>query len=257
MDILLLKIDGINGILFVMRKLELKVLNKLKRDFPAEIEVLENGMDVLAMYAELLKGQSPYNKPSHTIEDLLKASAEHRCLTTQIILLIHSIECMKASRLLLLTGYIGPAMSCLRTCYESFQNAHICSVVDAQATRFLTGKDINKKVEIPTPYQLEEEKAKEIKSALSDVGVHPSYKSLEVQGYFYAAIFREDRKVGYEFYFLRSLWSFFHIQLYLIAYLVEKWPKLIKKIPNVVQVATDLRSMIDKTQNGFQQRAKD
>lgn len=240
-----------------MRQIELNVLNKLKQDFPTEIEVLEKGMDVLVRYGELIKNQSPYNKPSNTLEELLRASAKHRCLTTQIMLLIHSIRNIKASRLLLLTGYIGPAMSCLRTSYESFQNAHICSVVDAQAIRFLTGKPINKKVKIPTPSQLEEERARELKEVLSKVGVHPSYKSLEIQGYFQLSIFKEDQRVSYEFYFLRSLWSFFTIQLYLIVYLVERWPKLIKDIPNVVQIATDVRSMIDSTLDGFHQRSKD
>jgi len=240
-----------------MRQLELNVFNKLKKDFPTEIEVLEKGVDVLVMYGELLRDQSPYNKPSHTLDDLLKSSTEHRCLTTQIMLLNHSIGNIKAARLLLLTGYIGPAMSCLRTSYESFQNAHICSVLDSQAIRFLTGKAINKKVEITTPSQLKEETAKEVKKALSNVGVHPSYKSLENQGYFEASIFKEEHRVSYEFYFLRSLWSFFTIQLYLLVYLVEKWPKLIKEIPNVVQVATDLRSMVDSTMDRFQQRAKD
>lgn len=229
----------------------------MKQDFTREIAALEDAIDVLVMYGELLKDQSPYNKPSHSLDDLLKASAEHRCLTTQIMLLNHSIGNMKASRILLLTGYIGPAMSCLRTSYESFQNAHICSVLDDQAIRFLTGKDINKKMEIPTPSQLESETAKEIKRVLSNVGVHPTYKSLENQGYFEASIFNEEHKIGYEFYFLRSLWSFFTIQLYLLVYLVERWPRLIKEIPNVVQVATNLRKMIDSTENGFRQRAKD
>ena len=240
-----------------MRQLELNVFNKLKKDFPTEIEVLENGIDVLVRYGELLKGQSPYNHPSDTLDDLLKASTEHRCLTTQIMLLNHSIGNMKAARLLLLTGYIGPAMSCLRTSYEAFQNAHICSVLDEQAIRFLTGKVINKKGEIPTPSQLEEETAKELKRVLSNVGVHPSYKSLENQGYFEGSIFHEENRVTYEFLFLRSLWSFFTVQLYLLVYLVEKWPKLIKEIPNVVQVAADLRKMHDSTMEGVRKRVNE
>ena len=98
-----------------MRKLELNIFNKLKKDFPAEIEVLEKGMNIIVMYGELLRDQSEYNKQSNTINDLLNASVEDRCSTTQIMLINHSIGNIKASRLLLLTGYIGPAMSCLRT----------------------------------------------------------------------------------------------------------------------------------------------
>ena len=75
-----------------MRQLELDVYNKLKQDFSTEIEVLENGIDVLAMYGELLKDQTPYNEPSHTLDDLLKASAEERCLITQIMLLNHCVH---------------------------------------------------------------------------------------------------------------------------------------------------------------------
>lgn len=240
-----------------MRQLEVNIFNKLKNDFSAEIEVLEKGIDTLVMYGELLKDQSSYNKPSNTLDDLMKTSAEQRCLTTQIMLLNHSIGNLKAARLLLLTGYIGPAMSCLRTSYESFQNAHICSVLDEQAIRFLTGEVINKKVEIPTPNQLKEEEAKEIKRVLSNVGVHPSYKSLENQGYFEGSIFHAEHRVTYEFLFLRSLWSFCTVQLYLLVYLVEKWPKLLKEIPNVVQVATDLRKMYDSTMKGVSERAKE
>ncbi len=91
-----------------MRQLGIDILNKLKKDFPSEIEVLEKGMDVLVMSGELLKDpSSPYHKSSHALDDLLKASAEERRSITQIMLLIHSIETLKASRLLLLTGYIG------------------------------------------------------------------------------------------------------------------------------------------------------
>ena len=99
--------------------------------------------------------------------------------------------------------------------------------------------------------------AKEIKRVLSNVGVHPTYKSLENQGYFEASIFNEEHKIGYEFYFLRSLWSFFTIQLYLLAYLVERWPRLIREIPNVIQVVTNLKKMLDSTESGFLQRARD
>lgn len=240
-----------------MRQLELNIYNKLHRDFQREISAIESGMDILVRYSELLKDQTPYNKPSHTLDELLKASPADRCLTTQIMLVINAIETMKASRLLLLTGYIGPAMSCLRTSYESFENAHICSVLDQQALRFLNGRVIDKKVEIPKPTQLTDETAKEIKRALSNVGVHPSYKSLENQGYFAASLFSEEHRISYEFYFFRSLWSFLTIELYLLAYLVEKCPRLIREIPNVVEVATELRKMVDYTQDEFMKRAKE
>jgi len=239
-----------------LRQLELQILNKLKKDFPTETEVLEKGIDTLVLYGEQLKDLSPYNKWSNKLDDLLHASAEHRCLITRILLLNHSIGHLKAARLLLLTGYIVPAMSCLRTSYESFQNAHICGALDEQTKRFLAGKKINKKVNIPTPSQLSENTAKDMKEALSSVGVHPSYKSLENQGYFEGSIFRKENRVTYEFIFLRCLWSFSTMQLYLFAYLVETWPELIKKIPDAVKVATELRKMVDYTKDEFMKLAK-
>ncbi len=239
-----------------MRQLELKIQDKLKQDFPREIAVLEDAMDILAMYGELLRDQTPFNKPTDTPNDLLKANAKDRCLTAQIMLVIHATEILKASRLLLLTGYISSAMSCLRTSYEALDNAHICSIVDEQAIRFFTGNYIDVKINVPAPDQLKDEVAKDIKRALSNVGVHPNYKSLETQGYFDASIFDTKHRNTYEFCFLRSLWTFFTVQLYLLAYLVEKWPNLMKEIPNVVQAASDLRKMIDSTQQGFMQRAK-
>jgi len=89
------------------------------------------------------------------------------------------------------------------------------------------------------------------------VGVHPSYKSLENQGYFEASLFKDQQRGTYEFYFYRSLFTFFEIQLYLLVYLVEKWPSLIREVANIVEVATDLRKMYDKTVGEFQKRARD
>lgn len=166
-----------------MRKLEIEIFNKLNKDFPDEIEVLEQAIDVLVLYSDYIAYNSPYDKPTDTLEDILQASPDDRCLVSQVMLLGFSIESIKAAQLLLLTGYIGPAMSSLRTGYEAFHNAHICSIVDEQAIRFLQGKTINKKVDIPVPEQLDEEIVKSIKYILSNIGVHPSYKSLENQAY--------------------------------------------------------------------------
>jgi hypothetical protein len=57
--------------------------------------------------------------------------------------------------------------------------------------------------------------------------------------------------------FLRSLWSFFTIQLYLLGYLVEQWPRFIKEIPDVEQVANELITIIDKTLDGVLKRSID
>jgi hypothetical protein len=240
-----------------MRQLELNMYNKLKQDFSTEIEVLEKGLDVLVMYGEKIKEQSAYRDKTNKVDDLLKANSSDRCLNVQIMLINHSIMVVKASRILLLTGYQVSAMSCLRTAYESLQTAHICSVLDEQAIRFLMGKDINKKVKIPTPNHLKGEVARDLKRSLSNVGVHPNYKSLEIQAYFEGSIFHEENRNTYEFLFLRSLWSFFTIQLYLLGYLVEQWPRFIKEIPDVEQVANELITIIDKTLDGVLKRSID
>lgn len=239
-----------------MRQIELNVYNKLKKDFPSEIEVFEKATDALVIYSESLKDQSPYYPTSNIISELLNTSVEKRCVTTQIILISHSVANIKAARLLLLTGYVGSAMSCLRTSFESFQDAHICSISDTEATKFLTGSKINKKVTSLSPVQLEEYTTTEIKKILSNIGVHPSYKSLENQGLFEGTVFHEEYRVTYEFLFLRSIWSCFSIQLYMLTYLAKKWPDILNKIPSGIQVLSNLNNMLQRTAEGVEKRAR-
>ena len=91
---------------------------------------------------------------------------------------------------------------------------------------------------------------------LSDIGVHPSYKYLENQGYFSSNIFKDKHKVAYEFYFYRCLWLFLSMISDMIRYCIDNWPKFIMKIPNIIEAAEMIHDMIDQTHKGWVERSR-
>ncbi|MFC2123058.1 hypothetical protein ACFLRP_05175 [Bacteroidota bacterium] len=220
-----------------MRRLELNILDKLKKDFPSEIELLEHGLNTIVKCDQLLQQTSPLlNKPDLR-NNLLNSNQQDRCYTTHTLLISHSITFLKAARLLLLTGYIAPSLSCLRTAFESFQNAHICSVSDDQAISLLKGKHLNKKLDTNYPIQLDETTGKEIKRTLAYYGVHANYEAIETQALYEGSIFIEENRATYEFILLRNIYSFLTIILLLLDYLLDKQTFLVKELPDAMSLA--------------------
>lgn len=227
-----------------MRKLELNIYNKVKSDFSAEIELLEKGLDTIVMCGQLLAEQSDYADKPNLRNELLNANQNDRCLTTQILLIQHAITFLKAARLLLLTGYIGPSLSCLRTAFESFQNSHICLESDDQAISLLKGKHLNKKLDINYPIQLDKTTGREIKRTLANYGVHANYEAIETQALYEGSIFIEENKATYEFILLRNIYSFLTIALLLLDYLLDSKQVLMKEYPDAVNIARDISRKI-------------
>ncbi|MFC1903919.1 hypothetical protein ACFLW9_03445 [Chloroflexota bacterium] len=244
---LLLKIDGGNGILLVMRQLELNILNKLTKDFPKEIDTLEKATDVLVSCIELLSAQSPFLRRAFSRQELIDTDAKNRCETVQIMLLMHSVTYLKAARQLLLTGYLTPSMSCARTAYESSQTADICSTKDGEAMKFLQGKHINKKAQVVVQVPFTHHNVQEIKRILSEVGVHPNYLSLENQAIFEGAISGAENTIMYEFLFLRCLRTLLAAQSDLLIHFIRAWPHLVNAIPGIRDTASLMKKVMDDT----------
>jgi len=223
-----------------MRQLEHDYYQKIKQAFPIEIDLLEKGINALVKCDMLLQQTLPLLGKPGLRNNLLKATQQDRCHTTHYILVQHSITFLKAARLLLLTGYIAPSLSCLRTAFESFQNAHICSVSDGQAINLLKGKHLNKKLDINYPIQLDETVGKEIKRTLANYGVHANYQAIETQALYDGSIFVEENRATYEFILLRNVYSFLMIILLLLDYLLDKRTFLKKELPDAMSLAKDI-----------------
>ena len=229
-----------------MRKLEQNIYQKLKRDFSAEIPVLEKGLNTIVQFAQMLDQRTPLLNQPNLRTNLLNARSQDRCDVTHTLLINHAVTFLKAARLLLLTGYIAPSLSCLRTAFESFQNAHICLSIDAQALRLLNGKHLNRKVEIDYPIQLDKTIAKDIQSTLSHYGVHANYEALETQALYEGSIFIQENRMTYEFLFLRNIYSFLTVSLLLLDYLLDTKQFLKTEYPDAINLAQDMAVKIQK-----------
>lgn len=248
--------DGGNGILFVMRQLEINIFNKLTKDFPKEVDTLERATDVLGNCIRLLSEQSPFLSGAFSRQDLFDTDAKNRCETVRLLLLMHAVTNLKAAHQLLLTGYLTPSMSCVRTAYEASQIANICSVKDDEAMKFLKGKRINKRGEVMDQVPLIHPKIKEIKDILSEVGVHPNYVSLENQAIFEGAISGAGDPTMYEFLFLRCLRTLLAAQSDLLVYFVRAWPHLATAIPDIKGTAFLIKQVGDQTLESVEKLAK-
>jgi len=229
-----------------VRKLEQIIMQKTKKDFPVEIELLEKGVDTIVKCEQVLQQTSPLLDKPGLRANLLNTNQHDRCYTTQTLLVSHSITFLKAARLLLLTGYIAPSLSCLRTAFESFQNAHICSTLDDQAIRLLEGRRLNKKMSIDYPIQLDEATAKEIKYTLANYGVHANYEAIETQALYEGSIFVEENRAAYEFILLRNIYSFLTIVLLLLDYLLDSKQFLMQELPAAIDIARDIARKIQE-----------
>jgi len=227
-----------------MRKLEQDIYQRIKHDFATEIAMLETGLNTTIRCAQILVRKSPLLGKPNLRANLLNTNQHDRCSVTHTLLVSHAITFLRAARLLLLTGYIVPSLSCLRTAFESFQNAHICLVLDDQAMTLLNGKHLNKKVEINYPIQLDKVVAKEIKNTLANYGVHANYEALETQALYEGSIFIEKNRATYEFIFLRNVYSFLTISLLLLDYLIDIRQFLKKELPDAENVARDIASEV-------------
>jgi len=240
-----------------MRQLELNIFNKLTKDFPKEVDTLKKATDVLVNCIDLLSAESPFLRRAFSRQELIDTDAKNRCETVQLLLLMHAVTNLKAARQLLLTGYLTPSISCVRTAYEAFQTADICSVEDHEAMRFLIGKKINKKGTVMDRIRFIPSKIKEIKDILSEVGVHPNYISLENQAIFEGAISGAGKPIMYEFFFLRCLRTLLAAQADLVAYFLRTWPHLTNAVPSIRGTASLMKQVMDETLQGVEKRAKE
>ncbi len=231
-----------------MRGIEQRVLRKLQQDFPKDIDLMERGLDSVAKCVQIMINISPMLHKPNVQNNLLNANDEVRSGTVQVICIEHSFTFLKAARLLLLTGYISPSLSCLRTAFESFQNAYICSVRDDQAIRFIKGNEINRKVDVIYPQQLDTNLGRQIKNILAMYGVHPNFNAIEMQALFEGSVFTKENYTTYKFMFIRNVWSYNMMVVLLLDYLLERNQKLIEEVPEAPEIARELVQYIEDSE---------
>ncbi len=229
-----------------MRRTEQDVYEKLKQDFPSEIAVLEKGLDTIWQCSLILIEKAPLlNKPNLNI-NLKNAKSQDRCSASQTLLIYHATMFLRAARLLLLTGYLSPSLSCLRSTFESIKNAHICSRNDAQAMRWFDGKKVEKPKGVSYPRQMTKALARQINDALSQHGVHANYLAFGTQAYYPGVVFSEENKREYKFFTLRNIHIFLFISNLFLDYLLDTKPFLKDKVPDATAILQGVKVKADE-----------
>jgi len=231
-----------------MRKNEQDVLEKVRQDFSEDIKVLEKNLDNIERCVELLQREVPYLQQDSLSERLIETDDVTRRKAVYFILIKHSYTFLVAARLLLVTGYISPSLSCLRTAYESFHSGHICGSLDAQAKNFIQGKPINKKAALDYPVHLNEGLSRQMKRTLSEFGVHSSYHALENQARFEGSIFIDENYETYRFIFVRNIWSFEMMVALLLDYLFGNHQDLVKRVDQGPELLRELMERIARNE---------
>lgn len=226
-----------------MRRSEQDVYEKLKQDFPNEIAVLEKGLDTIWQCNLILIGKAPLLGKPNLNANLVAANPKDRRLTSQTLLIYHATMFLRAARLLLLTGYPAPSMSCLRSTVESILNAHVCMQSDAQTMNWVKQGKIERKG-FRFPGQIPESVAEKIMKELGAQGVHANYPAFLVQAYYPGIVFSKENKREYEFLTLRIIYFSLFISNRFLAYLLKKKPFLKDQVHDAGEVLQDLKTEV-------------
>ncbi len=227
---------------------EFQIYQKTIGDFKDEIVLLDAGLSLLLKSTKLLALKEPLlAKPIVSI--LKNCELKRKCAIVHTLLISHSVSFLRASRLLLVSGYISPSLSCLRTAFESFQKAYICLKSEKQAANFFENEEVDYGRETNYPVQLSSDFAKEFKSSLSNHGVHISLKAFQTQAEYFGSIFVPQNKKNYEFIFLRNIYSLFILILLLLDYMLDYDSDIKENFPDVLNVIKAILKKIEVIQH--------
>jgi hypothetical protein len=145
---------------------------------------------------------------------------------------------------LLLTGYDGRALSCVRDAYEGFRFADYCLHNSDTATNWLKGQTIRKPRGHKCPDVIAEKQ--EAVKALNTWGTHLCYRAT-VYGWVSKARLNKDLGDFDKFF----VWQDFGILLLAssrgLSYVLEKHPELINRIVGVKQKLEGATSLAQRT----------
>lgn len=240
----------------VVKELESAISRKLHEDFAKELKVSEQAIDLIADCTQIVKGKSQFLNREFNLDELVKADATERCNTVNIMLLMHSVMNINASRQILLTGYLVPSMSSLRIAYEALQEAMICSQHEEEALKFVQGKAVDKRLTVLGLKALVGDELRTLKGLLSYVGVHPNFFSLQYQAIFEGAIFDSGNKKMYEYHFQRCLYMLFAAQFDVLTYFLTSRLEVVKEVPRFNEVFVLLRRALYATHSEVERKAK-
>lgn len=142
----------------------------LLQDFGPDVNLLEELINLVSQCVEEIN----VALPDSDLQQLYESKDEKLlCATVSGILLYESIERLHAARSLLLLGYQGRMLACLRDMIESLYYSDVCMKNPQEARHWLDNGYINKDTATKVHQVVERNRKGQMWNLLSGAGVHP------------------------------------------------------------------------------------
>lgn len=148
------------------------VLSVLGQD---AVDCLTTTLKTLGACVNTLASEQPEFHQTNLTGRLRVSNGPTRCRGTHILILGYCVDLLYAGVLLLLTGYNGRALSCVRDVYEGLRFADSCLSNADAASNWLEGKRLNKPKGHKFPPEID--LGQQAKGILNAWGTHPQYES--------------------------------------------------------------------------------
>ena len=252
---------------------EQKFWERLRKDFKTEIACINRGLAVLRkvdddITKEIFKRDVDVNEVIGTLDDLKKQRGQVSREDIFLELLLdpqelsravcaflcsEALERLIAARLLIFTGHISRALSCIRDAYECLRCSDVCRASDTESRRWLKGR----KVKVPQGFVLTALLAQDSMDhkLFNKWGTHAYYESVimsAVLGPFCPQletmeeterIYTENSSacIGFILFAIRDM----------LGYLVIIHQKSIETTPEIVQVYESISRNLDRVNERF------
>jgi len=191
---------------------------------------LTNITSALGECIDVLVSEQPEFHQTNISKVLKEASGPARCQGTHVLLLGNCVNLLNAGILLLLSGYNGRALSCIRDVNESLRFADSCLYNPDSALNWLEGKKPRKPRRHEYPSIIEEDKNTE--KILNTWGTHSDYEST-MSAWF--SRFRYSGELGDfdKFFILRDFATLLNASCRALSYVLGRHTHLIDRIADV------------------------
>lgn len=217
------------------------VISIVGQDF---VNCLTDTLSAMSDCIDTLMSAQPKFHETNLTENLRKAGGQSLCRGTHILILGNCHDMLNAGVLLLLTGYNGRALSCVRDVYEGLRFADACLHNANAAINWLDGKKPKKPKGHKYPDEIALDQGAD--TILNVWGTHPQYEST-MSAWF--SRFRLSRQVDDfdRFFVLRDIVTLLSASSRGLSYILLRHSFLVDKVSGVAQRPQNANSLVQKT----------
>ena len=217
------------------------VISIVGQDF---IDCLTDALSAMGDCIDILMSAQPEFHKTNLTENLRRVGGQSLCRGTHILILGYCYDMLNAGVLLLLTGYNGRALSCVRDVYEGLRFADACLNNDDSANNWLDGRKPKKTKGHKYPDMIALDQGAD--AILNVWGTHPHYESTM------SAWFSRFRQSGQlddfdRFFVLRDAVTLLSASSKGLSYILLRHSCLVDKVSGIAQVPQSATSLVQKT----------